>query len=106
MKKMPKLFFVKFKDHSVAHTTKAGVFPDDLKELPIPIPIVSICGWVLKESKDAIWLYSELCQFPKDLPSFMVPDAEGFKHFWCILKSNIIEMKEIKLDMLPKEKST
>jgi len=92
----PKLVFVQFLDHAQHFDLSApGTYPDDLEK--IPIATNSLCGWILKETKEAIWLYSMKTEYPVELSRQFELRSEGYHAYWCILKKNIVRLEEIEL---------
>jgi len=94
--KEPKLVFVKFKDHAQHFSIReAGTLPEDVEKMPIPIATISLCGWILKESEEAVWLYAMRTEYPEEITNMYDLRSEGYHAYWCILKQNIMEMKEV-----------
>ena len=94
----PKLVYVEFLDHAQHFSlSESGTFPEDLKDLPVPLATISLCGWCLKESEEAIWLFAMKTNYPKELSSVFDLRSEGYHAYWCILKKNILRLEEIKL---------
>jgi len=56
-----------------------------------------LCGWILKETKEAIWLYSMKTEYPVELSRQFELSSEGYHAYWCILKKNIVRLEEIEL---------
>lgn len=97
-KNKPKLVYVKFHDHAQHFVmSEPGTLPEDLDDLPIPMATLSLCGWVLKENNEAIWIFCMKTEYPKKLSSMYDLRSEGYHGYWCVLKKDVIELKEVKL---------
>lgn len=89
----PKLVLVKFRDHTGDDDSNATSSIAEIKRIPVPIAIISRAGWLVKEDDNGIVLFSMLTEYP-DLQH--IPRSEGYSLSFAVVKSTIIEMKELR----------
>lgn len=98
-KNHPKLVYLKFLDHTHKFDWRDGINDEELEDIKeIPVIEVEICGWLLKETEKHIMIAFMRTEIPKGAEGvFESIDVNmgGYFHIWNIVKSTIIERKDI-----------